>query len=46
MLAAGLALAMLAATPILGVGPALDWWRHRRPHRQRHRQRPESFPRD
>ncbi|WP_165838698.1 hypothetical protein [Roseicella frigidaeris] len=46
LLAALLALAMLAATPVLGVGPALDWWRHRRPHRRRHRHRPESFPRD
>lgn len=44
LLAALFALATLAATPLLGVGPALDWWRHRRPHRRRHRSRPESFP--
>jgi len=42
--AAGFALAMLAATPLLGLGPMLDWWRHRRPYRQRHRSRPEKFP--
>ncbi|WP_149537624.1 hypothetical protein [Siccirubricoccus phaeus] len=41
--AAGFALAMLAAAPLLGVGPVLDWWRHRRPYRQRHRQRPGDF---
>ncbi|MCO6418701.1 hypothetical protein JYK14_21440 [Siccirubricoccus sp. KC 17139] len=41
--AAGLALAMLGTAPLLGVGPVLDWWRHRRPHRRRHRQRPEEF---
>ncbi|MFC7477611.1 hypothetical protein ACFQS7_24845 [Dankookia sp. GCM10030260] len=42
--AAGLALATLAATPLLGVGPVLDWWRHRRPRRRRHASRPEDFP--
>ncbi|WP_431269299.1 hypothetical protein [Dankookia sp. P2] len=44
--AAGLALATLAATPLLGVGPVLDWWRHRRPHRHRHASRPDDFPSD
>jgi len=29
-LAAGAALAMLLATPLLGAGPVLDWWKHRR----------------
>jgi hypothetical protein len=29
-LAAGAALAMLLATPLLGAGPLLDWWKHRR----------------
>jgi hypothetical protein len=42
--AAGFALAVVAAAPLLLVGPALDWWRYRRPHRQRHRCRPEMFP--
>ena len=42
--AAGFALAMLAATPLLAVGPGLDWWRHRRPHRRRHRSRSPDFP--
>jgi hypothetical protein len=28
--AAVFALATLAAAPLLGAGPALDWWRHRR----------------
>jgi hypothetical protein len=45
LLAALLALATLAATPLLGVGPVLDWWRHRRPHRRRHATRPDDFPR-
>ena len=44
LLAAGLALATLAATPLLGVGPVLDWWRHRRPYRRRHGTRPADFP--
>jgi hypothetical protein len=44
LLAAGLALATLAATPLLGIGPLLDWWRHRRPHRRRHARRPDDFP--
>ena len=44
LLAAVLALATLAATPLLGVGPVLDWWRHRRPYRRRHATRPEDFP--
>jgi len=43
--AAGFALATLAAAPLLVVGPALDWWRHRRPHRRRHRTRSADFPR-
>lgn len=42
--AAGLALAMLAATPLVAVGPVLDWWRHRRPHRHRHLSRSRDFP--
>lgn len=42
--AAGFALATLAAAPLLVVGPALDWWRHRRPHRRRHRSRSPDFP--
>ena len=43
--AAELALATLAATPLLLVGPGLDWWRHARPRRRRvHRQRPPDFP--
>jgi hypothetical protein len=42
--AAGFALAMLAAMPLVAVGPALDWWRHRRPHRRRHRSRSPDFP--
>jgi hypothetical protein len=29
-LAAGGAVAMLLATPLLGAGPMLDWWKHRR----------------
>jgi hypothetical protein len=41
--AAAFALAVLAAAPVLTVGPMLDWWRHRRPLRQRHRRRPEGF---
>ncbi len=45
LVAAVFALAMLAVTPLLGLGPVLDWWRHRRPYRQRHRIRPGSFPR-
>ena len=44
LLAAGLALATLAATPLLGVGPVLDWLRHRRPYRRRHSTRPADFP--
>ncbi|MBK1661378.1 hypothetical protein [Paracraurococcus ruber] len=43
-LAAGFALATIAASPLVGIGPALDWWRHRRPHRRRHATRPDSFP--
>ncbi|GGC29651.1 hypothetical protein GCM10011504_04850 [Siccirubricoccus deserti] len=42
--AAGFALAVVAASPLLVLGPVLDWWRHRRPRRQRHRSRPEGFP--
>jgi type IV secretory pathway TrbD component len=42
--AAGFALAMLAAAPLVAVGPGLDWWRHRRPHRRRHRSRSPDFP--
>jgi hypothetical protein len=42
--AAGFALATLAAAPLLGIGPLLDWWRHQRPHRRRHRQRSPDFP--
>lgn len=42
--AAGFALALLAASPLLLVGPVQDWWRHRRPHRRRHRTRPADFP--
>ena len=42
--AAGFALATIAASPLIGVGPTLDWWRHRRPRRRRHRARPDSFP--
>lgn len=45
LFAAGFALATLAAAPLVGVGPLLDWWRHRRPYRRRHAARPESFPR-
>lgn len=42
--AAGFALGTLAATPLLGLGPGLDWWRHgRRGPRQAHRTRPEAF---
>jgi hypothetical protein len=44
VVSAGFALATLAATPLVGVGPALDWWQHRRPQRQRHARRPEDFP--
>lgn len=29
-LAAGGAVAMMLATPLLGAGPMLDWWKHRR----------------
>ena len=42
--AAGFALATLAAAPLLGIGPLLDWWRHQRPHRRRHRRRSPDFP--
>jgi hypothetical protein len=42
--AAWFALATLATAPLLLVGPAEDWWRHRRPHRRRHRNRPGRFP--
>ena len=42
--AARLALATLAAAPLLAVGPALDWWWYRRPHRRRHRTRSPDFP--
>lgn len=42
--AAGFALATLAAAPLLGIGPLLDWWRHQRPYRRRHRQRSPDFP--
>ena len=45
--AAGFALATLTATPLLLVGPGLDWWRHGRWAGRRwraHRQRPEEFP--
>jgi hypothetical protein len=38
--AALFALALVAASPLLLVGPVQDWWRHRRPHRRRHRTRP------
>lgn len=42
--AAVFALATLAGLPLLGIGPALDWWRHgRRGRRTAHRQRPEGF---
>jgi len=43
---ARLALATLAASPLLLLGPGLDWWRHRRRARRRgaHRARPASFP--
>jgi len=42
--AAGFALATLAAAPLIAVGPAIDWWRHRRPRRQGHARRPGGFP--
>ncbi|SDB08522.1 hypothetical protein [Belnapia rosea] len=42
--AAAFALAMMAATPLLGIGPVLDWWRHRRPYRRRHHSRSPDFP--
>ena len=41
---AAFALATLAAAPLLLLGPALDWWRHRRGRRLRHASRPEHFP--
>jgi hypothetical protein len=42
--AAGFALATLAAAPLLGLGPGLDWWRYRRRGPRRvHRQRPQEF---
>lgn len=44
--AAEFALATLAATPLLLLGPGLDWWRHARRRRRPVRlQRPEGFPR-
>lgn len=39
--AAAFALAMLAASPLLLLGPGLDRWRHRR---RRHLVRPPGFP--
>jgi hypothetical protein len=42
--AAAFALALMAASPLLLVGPAQDWWRHRRPHRRHHRSRSPDFP--
>ena len=42
--AAGSALALIAASLLLLVGPLQDWWHHRRPHRRRHRTRPADFP--
>jgi hypothetical protein len=36
-------LAFLAATPLLALGPAQDWWRHRRGRRRAHRVRPPGF---
>jgi hypothetical protein len=42
--AAGFALATLAAVPLLGIGPGLDWWRHGRPGRRSvHHRRPSGF---
>jgi hypothetical protein len=43
--AAVAALAALAAAPLLLLGHALDWWRHRRGRWRRHRRRPDHFPR-
>ncbi len=43
LLAAGFALALLLASPLLLLGPAQDWWRHRRGRRRRHLRRPEGF---
>jgi len=40
--AALFALGMLLASPLLLLGPAQDWWRHRRGRRQVHAQRPWS----
>jgi hypothetical protein len=45
LLAAGSALATLAASPLVLLGPAQDWWRFRRGRKRRHRQRPEDFGR-
>ena len=45
LLAAGFALALLLASPLLLLGPVQDWWRHRRGRKRRHRVRPEGFGR-
>jgi hypothetical protein len=42
-LAAGFGLLTLLASPLLLLGPAQDWWRHRRGRRRRHFTRPENF---
>jgi hypothetical protein len=43
LLAAGFGLLALLASPLLVLGPAQDWWRHRRGRRRRHLTRPENF---
>jgi hypothetical protein len=41
--AAGFGLGFLLACPLLLLGPAQDWWRHRRGRRRRHRARPPGL---
>ncbi len=43
LLAAGFGLLTLLASPLLLLGPAQDWWRHRRGRRRRHHTRPAGF---
>lgn len=43
--AAGFALALVLASPLLLLGPVQDWWRHRRGRARAHRVRPQDFGR-
>ncbi len=45
LMAAGFGLLTVLASPLLLLGLAQDWWRHRRGHRRRHLIRPEGFGR-